>query len=123
MFDEDRNHSCGTRLHTHATARDPSRLRRPLSFSTNPPPPRIHQATHMYLGVELPWFRHPVLFREPPAPVAPAVVASGMHSEGLLWLTDGEGAFENPAVAKQLKLARSLARGIIDVQVPFVRPT
>jgi len=77
----------------------------------------------MYLGVELPWFRHPVLFREPPAPVAPAVVASGMHSEGLLWLTDGEGAFENPAVAKQLKLARSLARGIIDVQVPFVRPT
>jgi hypothetical protein len=75
----------------------------------------------MYLGVELPWFRHPVLFHEAPAATtAAASVASGMHSEGLLWLTDGEGAFENPAVAKQLKLARSLARGIIDVQVRAV---
>jgi hypothetical protein len=91
-----------------------------------PPRPRpflqIFQATHLYLGVELPWFRHPVLFHEPPALVAAAAAASGMHSEGLLWLTDSEGAFENPAVAKQLKLARSLARGIIDVQVPCACP-
>ncbi|KAK3284753.1 hypothetical protein CYMTET_7609, partial [Cymbomonas tetramitiformis] len=79
----------------------------------------MRSSGQLFLYLELPSFDHPAVFHEQqlvaaPAQAAVAGVGHGFQSDSLLWLVDSELAYENPALAKQHKLARGVTRGIID---------
>mmetsp|Transcript_623 Transcript_623/g.1491 ORF Transcript_623/g.1491 Transcript_623/m.1491 type:complete len:866 (+) Transcript_623:255-2852(+) len=74
----------------------------------------VRRGMEMALSVELPEFQHAVLHHQATAGMGPAFAPVSMAAGGLAVLHDPEVTRDNPAEVKTQKLARSLARGVVD---------